>query len=51
MKIMYLKNMGISFNIKEYITEALKDLGEDVYQVVTSLAERCMFTVGKLRGL
>ena len=51
MKIRYLNNRRISINIKGYITEAAQELGEDVSQLVMSLAERCHFAVGKVGGL
>ena len=47
MKISYFKNRRIATNIKEYITEAEQEFGEDVSQVVKSQTSRWLFTVGK----
>ena len=49
MKIRYFNNRRVAINIKEYISEAVQEFGEDVYYVVTSQTERWMFTVGKVR--
>ena len=44
-------NKRMVLNMKEYISEAVQEFGEDVLQMVTSLAARLLFTVMKFREL
>ena len=51
MKIRYLKNRRVAFNMREYISDTVQDFREDFYQVVMSPASRWLFTVEKVREL
>ena len=50
-KIRYLDNRRIAINMKEYITEAVKEFGEDVSKVVMLPTVNWVFIVVKDREL
>ena len=51
MKVRYLNNRRVAINIKEYISEAVQEFGEDLYQVATQPSARWMCTLGKVREI